>query len=61
MRNIDLLLTIGRICQKGECRNGCPFDFVNDKTRQGCAIDFLYDKKIARKVLKISHEIAREQ
>lgn len=60
MTALQLLMTLGKICDEYcECQK-CPLNFVNESTRMGCAWDFVADRKIARQVIKVCEKVRKE-
>lgn len=62
MTALQVLMTIGKICEEHRGCQMCPLNFVNEPNRTGCAYDFVSDRKIARQVISIcKEEKAREE
>lgn len=59
MTALQVLMTIGKICNDHCGCQRCPLNFVNEPTRMGCACDFVADRKIARQVIKVCEEVRK--
>lgn len=56
MTALQVLMTIGKICDDHSGCQKCPLNFINEPTRMGCAWDFVADRKIAKQVIKVCEE-----